>query len=568
MIIFSTPSSKHSDTVLIPVVAIIVAILSVLPMLRLALEIIAPQGSFSTTALQSTLSSSTTWIATWHSLQVGIGGTVLAVMLGTAVALIVGLTDIRFRGAFVLLFVTPLLIAPQVTALAWLQLFGPASPFLKLVGLAPPLGSRNPLYSAEGIILLLGVQYAPLVFLIVRAGLRKIPRQLVEAASSSGAGNWTILRLVILPLTIPSLLGAAALTFVSCVGNFGIPAFLGIPANYPVLPTLIYQRLAGAGPSVLPDVAVLSMLIGLIAMAGILAQDYFAQRRDYRIRSLSHPVQPFALGRWRAGVETGLVLLIVLMLVLPLTGLVLTALVPAYGVPLNLATATSANFSFVLFEHGAASRAFLNSIGLSLAAALFSVFIAVPLAYLIAWRARWWTKALSLMVELPYALPGVVLAIASLLLFLKPMPVTGLHLYNTIWIILFAYLARFMVLALRPTIAALSQVDRVLDEAADVLGAGLTRRMWSIIFPLVAPAALAGGVLIFMTAFCELTVSALLWASGTETIGVVIFSFEQGGDSPYAAALSVIAVAVTFLLMLATNLFARRLPAGVLPWRD
>jgi iron(III) transport system permease protein len=92
--------------------------------------------------------------------------------------------------------------------------------------------------------------------------------------------------------------------------------------------------------------------------------------------------------------------------------------------------------------------------------------------------------------------------------------------------------------------------------------------MRTIVFPLVAPATLAGGVLIFMTAFSELTVSALLWASGSETIGVVIFSFEQGGDSTYAAAISALTVLVTFVLMLLTNLFARHLPTGVLPWRD
>ena len=207
-------------------------------------------------------------------------------------------------------------------------------------------------------------------------------------------------------------------------------------------------------------------------------------------------------------------------------------------------------------------------VGLSLAAAGFAVLIAVPLAYMLAWRKRRWTPILNFAAEMPYALPGVVLAIACLLMFLKPLPVVGVSLYNTLWIILFAYLARFFVLALRPTVAGLHQIDRALEEAARVAGAGLFYRLRTIIFPLVAPATLAGGVLIFMTAFCELTVSALLWASGSETLGVVMFSFEQAGDSAYAAAISILAVAVTFMLMLATNLFARRLPNGVLPWRD
>jgi iron(III) transport system permease protein len=557
-----------SEWVLTGLVVAIVVILSILPMLRLVQEIIAPGGRLSTAAIESGLSKPATWTATWHSLVVGFGGTVLAVLVGTSVAVLVSLTDVRGRSAFVLCFVTPLMIAPQVTALAWLQLFGPASPLLKLLGLAPPLGTRNPLYSAQGIILLLGVQYGPLVFLMVRAGLRKLPRELVEAGLAGGASRWTVLRTIVLPLMTPSIIGASALVFVSCVGNFGIPAFLGIPANFLVLPTLIYQRLAGAGPSVLAEVAVLSVLIGAIAMAGIVTQDIVSRRRDYRIATTSLPVEPFELRGSRVFVEALMWLIVFVILVLPLFGLFLTSLVPGYGIPLSLKTATMSNYSFVLFDHAAAKRAFLNSTVLSVSAAVFAVIIAVPLGYFIAWRAAWWSKVLNLTVELPYALPGVVLSIAALLLFLKPIPLIDLQIYNTVWIILYAYLARFMVLALRPTVSGFHQIDRSLEEAAQVAGAGFVMRLRTIIFPMIAPVAVAGGLLIFMTALSELTVSALLWSSGSETIGVVIFSFEQGGDSSYAAAVSMMTVTLTVVLMIASNALARHLPNGVLPWRD
>jgi len=557
-----------SEWMLTGFVVAIVVVLSILPMLRLIQEIIAPGGKLSTAAIEAGLANPATWTATWHSLVVGFGGTALAVLFGTTIAILVSLTDVRGRSAFVLCYVTPLMIAPQVTALAWLQLFGPASPLLKMLGIAPPLGSRNPLYSAEGIVLLLGVQYGPLVFLMVRAGLRKLPRELIEAALAGGASRWTTLRTIILPLMTPSIIGASALVFVSCVGNFGIPAFLGIPANYLVLPTLIYQRLAGAGPSVLAEVAFLSVLIGLIAMAGIVGQDIISRRRDYRITSTSLPAEPFELGRYRVLTEAIMWTVIVVILVLPLLGLFLTSLVPGYGIPLSAKTATLSNYSFVLFDHAGAKSAFFNSSLLSVGAAVFAVLVAVPLGYFIAWRMSWWTKFLNLTIELPYALPGVVLAIAALLLFLKPIPVISLHIYNTVWIILYAYLARFMVLALRPTVSGFHQIDRSLEEAAQVAGAGFLMRLRTIIFPLVAPVAVAGGLLIFMTALSELTVSALLWSSGSETIGVVIFSFEQGGDSSYAAAISMMTVALTFLLMLASNLLAPHLPNGVLPWRD
>lgn len=560
--------SRGQEMALTVVVAIVIVLLSLLPMLRLVKEIVAPGGTLSDTAIRMGLANPATWTATVNTLVVGFGGTALAVVLGTFMALLVTLSDIRGRSMLVLCYVMPLMIAPQVTALAWLQLFGPASPFLKIIGMAPPIGTRNPLYSTEGIILLLGVQYGPLVFLLVRAGLRKLPRELIEAARSGGAGWFTVLRTIVLPLMTPSIVAAAALAFVSCVGNFGIPAFLGIPANYLVLPTLIYQKLAGGGPSVLGEAAFLSVLIGVIAMAGIVGQELMSRRRDYRISSTSLPADPYPLGRWRLPVEICMWLLILLILVMPMFGLLLTSLVPGYGIPLSWATATLDNYRFVLFEHAAANRSFFNSFALSIAAAAFAVLVAVPVGYMVAWGRQKWIRYVNLAIELPYALPGVVLAIAALLMFLRPIPFTGIQLYNTVWIILYAYLARFLVLALRPTVSGYHQIDRALEEAAQVAGAGLFTRLRTIVFPLVAPAALAGGLLIFMTALSELTVSALLWSSGSETIGVVMFSFEQGGDSSYAAAMSAITVAVTFVLMLATNLLAPYLPNGVLPWRD
>ena len=361
---------RIEDYALLWWLVIVVAVLSVLPIGRLLLEGIAPGGALSTEALRRVLSSPTTWTATGHSLVTALGGTLLAALIGGTVALVVTLTDIRHRNVYVFCFVMPLLLAAQVVALAWLQLFGPSSPLLKMLGAAPPLGSRNPLYSPEGIILVLGVQYAPLVFLTLRAGLRTLPRELIEAGLSGGAGPLRVMRTIVLPLMMPPLLAGVALCFVSCLGNFGIPALLGIPGNYLVLPTLIYQRLAGLGPGALSEVAVLSALIGFIAVIGIVAQDALLSGRDFRISTASVVASPFELRRWRLPVEVALWTLSFLVLALPMVALVLTSLVPAVGVPLDAATATLDNYRFVLFDHAAAKRALVNSFGLSATAAI------------------------------------------------------------------------------------------------------------------------------------------------------------------------------------------------------
>ena len=561
-------TERFEDRALLAWLCAVVAVLSLLPLARLVVEGFAPGGTLSTSALTRVLASSTTWLATGHSLVTAFGGTLVALLIGGVVALVLALTDVRARNAFVFCFVMPLLIAPQVVALAWLQSFGPSSPLLKMMGVAPAIGSPNPLYSPAGIILVLGVQYAPLVFLTLRAALRTLPQELIEAGLAGGARPLTVMRTIVLPLMTPPLLAGIALCFVSCLGNFGIPALLGIPANYVVLPTLIYQRLAGLGPGVLSDVAVLSLLIGVIAVIGITLQDSLLRRRDFRITAAAVTARPFELRRWRLPVEIALWALLVALLALPLCALVLTSLVPAVGVTLGAKTATLENFRFVLFEHAAARRAFVNSFALSTTAAIFIAAIAIPLAYFIVWRRSRLLRIVNLVTEIPYAVPGVVLAIAAILLFLKPLPFVGATIYNTIWIILFCYLARFLVLGLRPVASGYHQLDRTLEEASQIAGARLLRRLRTVILPLVAPAAAAGALLIFLTAFNELTLSALLWSSGAETLGVVFFSFQQGGDSTYAAALGVLTVVVSIGLMLSTLLAAGRLPSGVLPWRD
>jgi len=559
---------RTEDYVLLWALVGLVAVLSMLPLARLVVEAFAPEGAFSFDAIRHVLGSASTWTATGHSLVTACGGTLLAAVIGGSVALVVSLTDIRGRNAFVFCYVMPLMLAAQVIALAWIQMFGPSSPLLRMLGIAPPLGSPNPLYSAKGIILVMGVQYAPLVFLTLRAGLRTLPQELLEAALAGGAGPMRVIRTIVLPLMTPPLLAGVALCFVSCLGNFGIPALLGIPGNYPVLPTLIYQRLAGLGPGALSEVAVLSVLIGLIAMVGIVAQDMLLARRDFRTTAAAIEARPFELRRWRLPVEIALWTISFLALVLPLTALLMTSLVPAVGVPLTASTATLDSYRFVLFAHDAARRAFVNSFGMSAVAALVIVTVVVPLAYFLTWRRSRLLHFVNLVSEAPYALPGVVLAIAAILLFLKPIPLVGISIYNTIWIILFCYIARFLVLGLRPVISGYHQLDRTLEEASQIAGARLPRRLLTVILPLVAPAAAAGALLIFLTAFNELTVSALLWSTGSETLGVVFFSFQQGGDSNYAAAIGMLTVTVSVLLMLSTLLMAKRLPRGVLPWRD
>ncbi len=356
------------------------------------------------------------------------------------------------------------------------------------------------------------------------------------------------------------------LAFVSSLGNFGTPALLGIPVGYDTLTTLIYQRLAGFGPSVLSEAAVLSILIGIVALIGVVMQSRISGGRDYR--TIGAPSLPLVweLGPMRPAIETASWTGIILVVIMPLAALTATSLVPAVGVPLTATSATLSHYVQGLFTQANTSRAFVNSFLLSIGAAGILAAVSIPLAYFLAWRRGRLVRILSLLVELPYALPGIVLAIACILVFLKPLPVIGVSVYGTVWIILIAYLSRFMALGLRPVLSGFAQLDRTLDDAAAAAGARLFRRLRTIIAPLMSPVAAAGAILVFLTALNELTVSALLWSAGSETLGVVVFSLQEAGDSPLAASISMVSIAAILALMALASAFSARFPSGVLPW--
>lgn len=541
-----------------------VAILAALPLGRLMVTALVGPTGIDFGPLVARLMRSATQKAIFNTLDTSLFGALLALAIGAPFAFLVALTDMPLRRAQGFMLLLPLMIAPQVTALAYMQLLGPSSALLGALGLAPAPGTANPLLGRGGIILLYGVQHAPIVFITLRAGLTALPRDYVEAARAAGARPWRVLVTVIMPLLRPYFVAALALAFVSGVGNFGIPALLGMPANYFTLATLIYQQLAGNGPSVLPQVAMLSLVIAAIAIAGITLQSLGQSKAGFAIaRGL--PAR-FSLGRWRWPAAMAGFALIGMILVLPLLALVTTSLVPAYGVRLNLSTMTLDNYAEVLLRQASTTRAFFNSFYLSALAALILALCAVPMALGLRHLPPRVRTGLQGLVDLPYALPGIVLAIACILLFLRPLPLIG-SLYNTPWIILAAYLMRFAALALRPVDAALGQIPPQMTEAAAAAGAGGWRRLVTITLPLSAPAATAGALLVFMSAFNELTVSALLWSNRNETLGVILFSLDEAGLSAQASAIAVVTVLVVVILLLALNRLGSRLPAGVLPWR-
>jgi iron(III) transport system permease protein len=538
----------------------IVLILAVLPVARL-LGQAAGGGALSLLLQPASLA------AAWNSIESGVLSAALALLLGGGMAVLLGLSDLPQRRPIGILFVLSMLMAPQVTALAFTVMAGPASPLLNALGLAPAAGTPNPLIGKGGVILVLGLHHAPLVTILLLAGLKTIPHELVEAASLAGAGKAAILRWIVLPLMGPQLVAASLLAFVAAFGNFGIPALLGMPAGYLTLPTLIFRQLVGSGTGAIDQAAILSMAMAVLVLVPAAGAAAVLARSATR-RGGDRPLQRFlGLGRWRMPALALAWTVVGIVLLLPLGALVASAIAPTYGARLTPSSATLAHFAEVLWRQDVTVRAFRNSFAFAGGAALVLALLALPLAHALDRASSRWRNLLLPLIELPYALPGIVLAIACILLFVKPLPLVGLTIYATPWIILFAYAARFLPVVLKAPMAAIAQLERAQEEAAAVDGAGLLARLRHVVLPAVWPAVAAGGLLAFLLAFNELTVSALLWTAGTETLGVVLFSLEEAGLVSEASAVALSATAVVALLVVAVDRLGDRLPEGTLPWR-
>ncbi|MFN3673962.1 MAG: ABC transporter permease, partial [Bosea sp. (in: a-proteobacteria)] len=272
--------------------ALCACLLGGLPFLRLAWAALAPGGVFAPDAALAEIVSRAAARATLHTVETAGLSAIGALAIGGTVALLLAVSDVGCKRAIAFAFVFSMMIAPQVAALAFLSLAAPQSAILGALGLAPAPGTPNPLLGRGGIVLVMALHHAPLVAITLWSGLRSVPHALIEAAQMEGAGPATILRRILLPVLRPQIVAAALLAFVAGVGNFGIPALLGLPVNYLTLPTLIYRRLSSFGPAGLGEAAALSLLVALVAGIGIVASLLALRREGGRVE-IDRPLQPF-----------------------------------------------------------------------------------------------------------------------------------------------------------------------------------------------------------------------------------------------------------------------------------
>lgn len=542
--------------------ALLFGILIVYPSVVLVANAFLADGRPTLDHLLRTLRDPGAYLTLRNSLIVGAASAALGTALGATLAWLVTRADLpapRFWDTVALL---PYMIPPFIGAIAWVYLLGPVGYLNQIwMRLTDSIDPLVVIYGPGGIIFVLTLYGYPIAYATVRAMLARMDPALEEAARIAGARPFDLLREITLPLMRPGLLAGGLLLFMSSLANFGIPAVLGFPARYFVLPTKIYATILNFdAPFNLQTAAALSLWLVAIAAVTLAAQRLLLRRMRFAVVTgqaggASHRV---ALGRWRWPVVGALGLFALVTVVLPLGAILLTAITRAYGLPPVPENFTLRHFATAFLGIPKAQRALLNSLGLSAGAATAIVVMALGLGYLIGRLRVRGAALIDLLITIPYAVPGTVVALAMILAWLRPVPLLGLHLYNTIWIIFLAYVARFLIFGVRTVMAGLTQVHESLEEAARISGAGGWQAFRDIVLPIIRPSIAAGWFLVFIPAMVELTLSILLFSVGRETIGVVVFGLHEEGKIALSAAVAFVVTVLLVGLHLLTRVVAVR----------
>lgn len=495
-----------------------------------------------------------------NSLFLSILGTLASTLIGCLMAWMVSRTKIWFPNLIEGLLKIQFFIPPFISALAWQQLLGPVGMvnkwYMQITGGTTPLFN---IYGQWGILFVFIISGSVSVYMVVIDSFRKMQASLEEAAVITGASTLQVFKDITIPVLKPSILSSMLMVFMSNMSNYGVPSVLGYHVGYYTLTTRIYGVVQDLTITNNMEVAAtLSMLLVVFAVLTLILKEKMVSGKSFAVvTGKSEHLTQHSLGTFNGIASVICIVYGLLISILPVLAILATSLTQAYGLPFSFDNMTLRHYETVLFNLSSFQRALSNSVFLALAAACISVVLALVTSYICVLTDFRYKRQLEMLITLPSAIPGTVMAIAIILAWIKPIPILNVSIYNTLWIILIAYVANYTAQAFRAISGGLYQISPALEEAAEISGAGLGKRMLDIIVPVMKQSITTAWFLIFIPCLRELTLSIFLWSAGTETLATVIFTLQDAGNYPASSALSIIIIVMIFLLNTLSSFLTR-----------
>jgi iron(III) transport system permease protein len=481
-----------------------------------------------------------------NSMIFSVGSAGIAICYGTLLAWLAERSNAPFRTIAYITAYVSFAIPGIIKVVGWIMLLGPKAGILNSFVMPITGAPLFNIFSMQGMILVESFLWIPIVFLLMSTPFRSMDPSLEEAATTAGSSGWQVFRRVTFPLALPSVLAVLILTFIRSLEAFEIPALIGIPAGVEVLTTKIYLQIRGGLLPRYGEASAYSII--LIAMVALgLIPYYRITSKTYKFTTISgkayrpHRVD---LGRWR-WLGGCLMLVLPLLQVFPIAAITWSSLLPFAQAPSMKALSTvSLNNYRTAFADSGIIGSVINSLTVSVSSASIAILITFVAAWLIvraSIKSRW---LLDQMAMLPLVFPGIVMGIAILKMYLVlPIPV-----YGTIWILVLAFIARYLPYGIRFSHSALLSVHKELEEGAMVSGASWFQMVRQVVVPLIMPALLAGWIYIFLITFRELSIALLLYSPGSQVVAVKIWELWDNGHVGELAAFSLVIAAGTVVV--------------------
>ena len=491
----------------------------------------APDAEFTAEHVKALFTDRSYFRGLKNSLQLGLLVSLFATTLGVLFAWILGRTDVPFKKTLTLLVSLPIFLSPFACGIAWVLLGTEKSGLInaqlrRLFG--EDAGIVN-IMSFPGLVFVMVLSFAPLAFLFTLGPMLNMDGSLEEASRVGGASLVSTMKNVTLPVVLPSITSAALMIFVLAVEMFSIPGLIGPAARYPTLTYFIYQKTTASPPD-WGGASAAGLALLLIMMFGMLLQTR-ATKASARFVTISgkgaKPVT-MRLGRWRWAAFTVPLVYIILGVALPLIALLVSSTMRYYTPDLawDLFTLDHWRAAFDATQFRTATR---NTILVGAAAPTVAVLFAFAMAY-VRNRTRAPLRQTAEMIGMmPVAIPGIVFGVGVLWAYV------GSPIYGTIWLLVVAYCARYLPHALRVLSSGMVQIDKGLEEASRVGGAGVMRTLGSITVPLLRPAALSSWLLLVIYCTRELNVAIMVYTSQSIVLPVLMWSEMNAGAYQKAA---------------------------------
>lgn len=485
-----------------------------------------------------------------NSFIFGLGASGLSVMFALTLAWITIRTNAPFRRLFELTAIIPNILPPILVSISWVMLLNPSNGLIngaivKLFGVEQ--GPFN-IYSIPGLIFVEALILTPLAFLIIAAAMKSMDPSLEESAKTLGSSEIGVAWRITLPLMRPAILAAATLNFVRAVESFDTPAIIALPARIEVFTTKIWREALGSFPTNHNLAATYG--VGILAVALVFV--YLYRRFTSQVESFStvtgkgfRPHQ-IDLGQWRFLASGVAFLMLVLLVVLPILVLLLVALLPYYHVPTweTWQNLTLENFRYV-WSTSRVHKAFANSFFLAVVGATVCMVLASLASYITVRSKLAGRGILEGLVFIPWAFPGTALALGLLWAYVDfPIPV-----YATIWIILIAYVTRFLPYGMRAVTSTIIQVHKELEEASVVCGAGFLSTFRRVLIPMMRPGVMAGWIILATIFMREFSATLFLYSPGAEPLGPLLYFLYLDGMRGRVAAIGLVISVISIILI-------------------